>query len=749
MSKTIIISNRLPLQVTLKDEGLQVVPSVGGLATGLKSFHRDGKSIWIGWSGLTEEEIPKDLLPEVQEKAREEACIAVNFSEKEIDGFYYGFSNRSIWPLFHYFMEYTEWDAEKWEVYKSVNQKYADVVIENYEEGDLIWVHDYQLLLVPQMIRDKSPNATIGFFNHIPFPSYEVFRTMPWREEILKGMLGANLIGFHTFDYERHFLSAVSRILRHQVEFNEVSLPDRLVKVDSFPMGIDYEKFEQAALQNEERNGERESDLQQRLNHHRRKAPDSKLVLSIDRLDYTKGIAHRIRAFEYFLEKYPQYLENIRLVMLAVPSRSNVPQYQLLKKEVDELVGRINGKFATVNWIPIWYFYRSMPFENLIDLYTTCNIALLTPIRDGMNLVAKEYIATRTDKTGVLILSEMAGAAHEMNEALIINPNNFEQIADTIHQAIQMPQEEQIRRNTVLQKRLKRYSVEKWAADFMKALEKTKEVKPAYKAVRISENVEEKILERFQKAKNRVFFLDYDGTLVDFVDKPENAQPDGELMDLITTLTKLKHTKVVLISGRDKETLGTWWQDVPVDLIAEHGVWMRRPGKNWQLNEKVHNDWMDMVRPVIEAFCDRTPGTFIEEKNYSLAWHYRKADPELGEIRANDLSNVLKELISNHGLSVLQGNKVLEIKSSGVNKGKAAGKLLMKKKYDFIFAIGDDWTDEFLYKELPDSAVTVKVGLKKTAASYYVNETKRVRDLLHKFIKVDSAQMEKTQQLKE
>lgn len=734
MSKTIILSNRLPLQINLENNELKVVPSVGGLATGLKSFHRDGDSIWVGWSGLTEEEIPKGFLEEVKEKAREEACIAVNFTAEEIDGFYYGFSNRSIWPLFHYFMEFTEWDASKWEIYKQVNQKYADVVLQHYNEGDLIWVHDYQLLLVPNMIREKQPNATIGFFNHIPFPSYEVFRTMPWRDEILKGMLGSNLIGFHTYDYERHFISSVSRILRHQIEFNEISLPDRIVKVDSFPMGIDYEKFEKAALQNFERNDTNQSDLQTRINQHTKISPDTKLILSIDRLDYTKGIAHRIRAFEYFLEKYPEYIEKVRLVMLAVPSRSNVPQYRLLKKEIDELVGRINGKFATVNWIPIWYFYRSMPFGNLIDLYTSCDIALITPIRDGMNLVAKEYIATRTNKTGVLILSEMAGAAQEMNEALIINPNNFEQIADAIKTGIEMPKEEQMRRTEVLQKRLKRYSVEKWAKDFMKALEKTKENKPPFQARQVIGDVREHIIKRFKSAEKRILFLDYDGTLVDFTDKPEDAKPDQELIDLITNLGNLENTTVVLVSGRDKNTLGTWWKKIPVELIAEHGVWIRRIGKKWRLNEKVQNDWMQNVRPVIETFCDRTPGSFLEEKTYSLAWHYRKADPDLGDIRANELSNVLKELCSNHGLSVLEGNKVLEIKSSGVNKGKAANKLLLKKDNEFIFAIGDDWTDEFLFKELPDTSVTVKVGFKKTAANYFIYNTHRVRNLLKDFL---------------
>ncbi|OEY72567.1 bifunctional alpha,alpha-trehalose-phosphate synthase (UDP-forming)/trehalose-phosphatase [Salegentibacter salarius] len=733
MSKTIIISNRLPLQISLENNNLEVTPSVGGLATGLKSFHKDGDSIWIGWSGLTEEEIPENLLEDVKEKARKEDCVAVNLSEEEIEGFYYGFSNRTIWPLFHYFMEYTEADKDHWETYKSVNKKYADEVLKHYEDGDHIWVHDYQLLLVPNMIREQQPEAIIGFFNHIPFPSYEVFRTLPWRDEVLKGVLGADLIGFHTYDYERHFLSSVSRILRHQVNFNEITLPERIVKVDSFPMGIDYTKFEDAAQNHFKNTEEQRTELQRRLDHHSNDTPEAKLILSIDRLDYTKGIANRIRAFEYFLDNHPEFIEKVRLVMLAVPSRSNVPQYQRLKREIDELVGRINGKFSTVSWTPIWYFYRSMPFENLIDLYTSCDIALLTPIRDGMNLVAKEFVATRINQTGVLILSEMAGAAHEMNEALIINPNNFEQISQTLIQAIEMPVEEQQQRNKTLQKRLKRYSVEKWANDFMKALHNTSQDRDAFKATRISSKVSGEILEKFKNAKNRILFLDYDGTLVNFTDKPEKAKPDQELIDLVHKLNQSANTDVVLISGRDKDTLGSWWQEIPVELISEHGVWMRQKDSEWELSENVNNDWMSAVRPVIETFVDRTPGTFIEDKNYSLAWHYRKADPELGEIRANELSNVLKELISNRGLSVLEGNKVLEIKSSGVNKGKASNKKLVGKDYDFIFAIGDDWTDEYMFEELPEESFTVKVGMKKTSARYYIEDTSKVRDILKDF----------------
>src|SRR5690554_1794647 len=235
MGKTIIVSNRLPLQIKIEDEELEVTPSVGGLATGLKSFHREGGSVWIGWTGVSADDVPQGMEDLILEETRKEQCIPVSLTEEEVQGFYYGFSNRTIWPLFHYFMEYCEFNTDHWEAYKQVNEKYATAVLEHLEDDDIVWVHDYQLLLVPNLIRKRKKNATIGFFNHIPFPSYEVFRTLPWREEILEGMLGANLIGFHTYDYERHFLSSVNRILLRDVTFNQVILNSRKIKVDSFP----------------------------------------------------------------------------------------------------------------------------------------------------------------------------------------------------------------------------------------------------------------------------------------------------------------------------------------------------------------------------------------------------------------------------------------------------------------------------------------------------------------------------------
>ena len=730
VNKIIIVSNRLPLKISIENDNLIVTPSVGGLATGMKSLHSEGNGVWIGWSGITDEELNEDLKSKVDANVKEAKCRSVSLTEDDVTNYYLGFSNRTLWPLFHYFLEYTEFESHHWEAYKSVNEKFAEVVLDTIEDGDTVWVHDYQLLLLPQLIKEKRPDITIGFFLHIPFPSYEIFRTFPWREELLKGMLGADLLGFHTYDYERHFLSSVKRIMRLDVKFNEISYYDRIIKVDSFPMGIDYGKFHQAALDHANPDTEK-SELQKRLDSHLEEGEDQKFILSIDRMDYTKGIPNRLRAFEYFLNTYPEYKEKVRLVMLAVPSRSDVPQYQRLKRETDELVGRINGEFSTVSWTPIWYFYRSLPFENLIDLYTSSDIALITPVRDGMNLVAKEYVATRTEQDGVLILSEMAGAAKEMNEALLINPNSFDDFASALNKALTMPLEEQQNRMKILQKRLKRYDVEKWAEEFFKSLHATNQMQEVVVSKKMTSNDENVIMEQFQNAKKSLILLDYDGTLVGFKNNPQDAKPDSELFKILDTFEGQSKTDLCLISGRDKETFIKWFGNKPYDLITDHGVW-RRENNNWTPLEILNTDWMANIKPILETFVDRTPGTFIETKEYSLAWHYRTADPELAQIRTMELNTVLTSMISNNELSVLQGNKVIEIKSSNVNKGRAANQLFMKGDYDFILIMGDDWTDEYMFEVAPDDAFTIKIGYTKTKAKYQIKDSERVREVLIK-----------------
>ncbi len=737
MSRFLIISNRLPVQINISEDNVEVTPSVGGLATGMSSVTKLFKSRWIGSSGLDKSLLSAQQIKKVNLALKKHACMDVNLTREEVELYYEGFSNKTIWPLFHYFSQFVEYEEEQWQAYKRVNQKFADVIAENMEGVDKIWVHDYHLLLLPKLIKEKFPNVTIGFFLHIPFPSYELFRILPWRTEIIEGMLGADLLGFHTFDYERHFMSSVRRLLGYDINIDEINTPKRIVKVDNFPMGIDYNKFNDAALESQRRSVRDRSEVRKELERYYLLYPETKFILSIDRLDYSKGLINRLEAFEYFLQEYSQYRDKVTLVLLAVPSRIGVDQYQQMKSEVDEVVGRINGEYSTINRSPIWYFYRSMPFENLVDLYNYCEIALITPIRDGMNLVAKEYIASKTDGRGVLILSEMAGAAKEMSEALIVNPNDKAQIADAIKQAIEMPLEEQIERNTVLQNRLKRYNVEKWATDFLNTLDNVRQDEQKYLAKRLTASSKNKILKEFEGSNNRIFFLDYDGTLTGFVDNPQHARPDKELYELLDKLAENPKNRVVLISGRDKGTFDEWFGNKPYTLIVEHGVWYRHIGSSWKMIEPLDDSWKDSIRSALEFYVDRTPGSFIEEKNYSLVWHYRKSDPELGHNRAIELKDEMTSLVANLNLEILEGNKVIEIKNQGINKGQAALKVLHAQPADKILAIGDDWTDEFLFSYLPEEAVTIKVGMAKTVADYKVENYEEVRSLLQKLTDVE------------
>ncbi|MDD2380627.1 MAG: bifunctional alpha,alpha-trehalose-phosphate synthase (UDP-forming)/trehalose-phosphatase [Mariniphaga sp.] len=726
MSRFLIISNRLPVQVQITEGNIEVTPSVGGLATGMMSVNQTFDSLWIGWSGVVADVNRK----QVDIALKKEGCVDVQLTHEDVELYYEGFSNKTIWPLFHYFNQFVEFDEEKWQAYKRVNRKFADVIAENMEGVDKIWIHDYHLLLLPQMVKEKFPDVTIGFFLHIPFPSYELFRIIPWRTEIINGMLGADLLGFHTFDYERHFMSSVRRLLGYDININEISLPKRIVKVDNFPMGIDYDKFHETAIESQKHSIRDKSEVRKELERYSLLYPETRFILSIDRLDYTKGLINRLEAFELFLQKYPEYQEKVILVMLAVPSRIGVDQYQQMKSEVDEVVGRINGEFSTINRTPIWYFFRSLPFENLVDLYNYCEIALITPIRDGMNLVAKEYIASKTDGRGVLILSEMAGASKEMSEALIINPNDKAQIADTIKKAIDMPVEEQMERNAILQERLKRYNVGKWASDFLNSLDKVRLREQKSLAKRLTPASKNLIMKKYCQADYRVLFLDYDGTLTGFKNNPKHARPDQELYDILDNLSGNPKNKVVLISGRDKETFQEWFGNRSYTLIVEHGVWLKEAGDDWKMIEPIDDSWKDGIRSSLEFYVDRTPGSFIEEKSFSLVWHYRKSDPELGLNRAIELKDELTSLVANMNLEILEGNKVVEIKNRGINKGKAALKVLQEKPTDQIIAVGDDWTDEFLFSELPNEAITIKVGMSQTIAGYKVENFEEVRGFL-------------------
>jgi trehalose 6-phosphate synthase/phosphatase len=581
-------------------------------------------------------------------------------------------------------------------------------------------------MLLPKIISDKREDLKIGYFHHIPFPSFEVFRLLSWRREIIEGLLGADLVGFHTYDYVDHFLDSVSRILGYEQSFGQITTDKRIVKVDIFPMGINYNRYKDTADTKE---------VQKEKNKILRKIGiDQKVIVSIDRLDYTKGILQRLESFSIFLEKNPEYREKVTFFLVISPSRTNVEHYILLKNQVDELVGKINGNYGTIGWTPVLYLYRKIPFHTLVALYNIADVALITPLRDGMNLIAKEYIAAKADYKGVLILSEMAGAAKELGEAIIINPNNNEEVAESLKEALAMPDEEQIARLKPMQERLKRYNVERWANDFMESLSYIKKIQQELIARKLTDDTERKLLTDYSKSENRLILLDYDGTLVPFNDKPEKAKPDDELLGLLKGLSNESKTEVVIISGRNKSNLEEWFGNLNMGFVAEHGVWLKEKGGVWEMIEPLRNDWKEEICPILELYVDRTPNSFIEEKEFSLVWHYRKTDPELGSLRARELKDAILHLIANLNLGVLEGSKVIEIKNIGINKGRAALRWISKKNRDFILAVGDDLTDEDIFATLPSTAYSIKVGLSPSRSKFNVNSVEDVKILLKKLV---------------
>ena len=722
MSKTIIVSNRLPVKISEENGEYTYSSSEGGLATGLGSIYKDGENIWIGWPGIEVNESGKKA--DITRNLKDMKLLPVFLSQEEISEYYEGFSNEILWPIFHYYAStYVNYKQSNWDFYQSVNQKFRDAILDVAEPGDTIWIHDYQLLLLPGMIRAKNADLTVGFFLHIPFPSYELFRLIPWRAELLEGMLGADLVGFHTYDDVQHFMNAAIRILPINSNSNILTVDDRPVVAEAFPMGIDYNKY--SSLTNDDAVLEQIELLKENFSN-------SRIILSVDRLDYSKGILQRLAAFELLLELYPEYIGKVVLYMVVVPSRDTVPQYKELKDHIDKKVGNINASYRTMQWSPVLYFYRSLSIEELSALYQIADIGLITPMRDGMNLVSKEYVASRTGNNGVLILSEMAGASKELIDALIVNPNNIGDITRAIVQALNMTLAEQETKMAEMRKVVSQFNIFHWVKIYMDKLQEVKELQRSLQSRHVDQSIAKTIITRYSAASKRIIFLDYDGTLVNFNSDINKASPDSGLYQLLAKLSSDKANEIVLISGRDHHKMEEWFGNSGVHIIAEHGVWQKETGGKWTSIMGLTDSWKEEIFPILNTYVERTPGSFIEEKSFSLVWHFRKVPKDLGDLRVSELVNNLVYLTKDKGLQLLPGNKVIEIKNIEINKGKAALNFMFKKDYDFIMAIGDDHTDEDIFKALPDSAYTFKVGSSLSAARFYLRNSGDVRQFLHR-----------------
>ena len=731
MSRLLLVSNRLPVTVRFRDGRYTVTPSSGGLATGLKGPHDQLGGLWFGWPGQ---------LPEMSDSAREDLeaslralrTVPIWLSREELEGYYDGFSNGVLWPTFHYLLDMIPLHSLHWESYRAVNERFADLIASSYRPKDLIWIQDFHLMLLPALLRERLPDATIGFFLHTPFPSYEVFRLLPRRDAILTGVLGSDVIGFHTASYLRHFTTSVVRILGIESRVGGIRIGQREVELGAYPMGVDASAFTRMA---DDPRIVEESRLLREENR------DRKIILGIDRLDYTKGIPRRLLSFENLLEREPELRRHVRLIQIAVPSRTQVEAYESFRRQVDEMVGRINGRFGTLEGSPVHYLFQSFPQRDVVKMYRAADVMLVTPIRDGMNLVAKEFIACRNEENGVLILSEFAGASSQLEEALHVNPYDIEEVGEAIKRAITMPLDEQEARMRRLRDRVAREDVHHWASTFLQALERSQarlveagRMWGVTSAARLRE-----VQDRIRREERIALLLDYDGTLVPFHGDPAQAGPDQSLRVLLQRLARRPGACVHIVSGRRREELDEWLGTIPVGLHAEHGLWSRwDPGEDWRRLEGIPMDWKEEVRPILEEFALRTQGAFVEEKESSLVWHYRRADVEYGAIQAKELHLHLMELLSNYPVQILAGEKNIEVRSYGVHKGMIVTRLLERIREPILLvALGDDQTDEDLFGALPTDGIAVHIGRRASRASIRLADPAAARRFLEEILEPD------------
>ena len=707
--RLVVVSNRLPFSVEGTGRDVRLRPTVGGLVSAVGSFLASGagargevpETLWVGWPGPVRK--GQDRSAVRRKVAADRGVVPVFLTPDEEHRYYDGFSNRTLWPLFHMFPTLTEVSDGDWDAYRAVNRKFCDVVANLLLPGDAVWVHDYHLMLVPALLRARAPAAEIAFFLHVPFPPFEILRVLPdaWARALLEGALGADVVGLHTYDYARHFLRAAERLLGVDHRRGVVRLTGRRSAVDAFPIGIDFARYDAAGADEDVRCEVRRLDAA---------LGDRRCVLSVDRLDYTKGVHNRLLAFEAFLDRHPAWCGRVSLVAVVVPSRTGVDLYRRMKEQIEETVGRINGRFGDVGWTPVLYQYRAHAFASLAALYLKCDVALVTPLRDGMNLVAKEYLAARSDGTGVLVLSDTAGAARELGEAVIVNPCHVEGIAEGLATALAMPVAEQRRRNETMRARLRRYDVVRWGREQFERLREVRRTIDGLRARLLDPDARGRIVAAYGAARRRLLLLDYDGTLAPLVRDPGSASPDPELLRLVDRLAGDPANEVVIVSGRDWRTLEAWFGARDVALVSEHGVRVRDAGGEWHLTAALPTLGKERARDVMQVFADRLPGSFLEEKESSVAWHYRGADPEMGPARARELTDVLRHLTASTDLQVLPGKKVVEVKPAGANKGTATLRWIARHRTGFVLAAGDDETDEALFAALPPSAHSIRVG---------------------------------------
>jgi len=684
---------------------VQVQRSSGGLSAALAAFR--GDAAWVGWPGAV---VPNALQKRVRSRLAKDHLHPVFLSAEEEEDFYGKVCNDTLWPLFHYFSDRLRITPEAWARYVEVNERFAETILANCEPDSRVWVHDFHLMLVPAMLRARAPRLSIGFFLHIPFPSSEVYRLLPGREQLLRGVLGADYVSFQVGDYARHFRSSCLRMLGIDSDPDWLEVDGRRVGIGVDPIGIDVDGFREVIAEPET---ERlVADLEKQYEGRR-------LVLGVERLDYTKGIPQKLHAFERFLEQDPERARSTTLIQVVVPSRLDSTEYRAQRDEIELLIARINGRFARPGTTPVEYIHRDISKPALVALYRRADVMMVTALRDGMNLVAQEFVLCQTEPglpsrwRGALVLSELAGAAQVLPGALLVNPWNVDGVVERLTSALEMPARERQRRLETMAKRVEDLESSRWAAGFLTRLGRySRRERGTRRPPTIDATLEERLARRFARARRRTILLDYDGTLREFEVHPDLAQPTPEIRALLRSLAALPDTDVHIVSGRRRRNLEQWFARIPIYLSAEHGYLARAPGGEWRTLVDLDLTWLRPIERLLRRVAADVPGAHVERKSCSVAWHYRQAEPEYGSWRARELLNDLHQHLAGAPAEILAGHQVVEVRALGIDKGVYVRSLFPdgKESNHFVLALGDDRTDHDLLDALPSGSVAGHVG---------------------------------------
>lgn len=723
-ARWITVANRLPF--SLSADGNQIRQSSGGLVSALSGVKGSGERIWIGCApdGLSRDDWPR--VQKILSTAEQAWRYHPVFIEDALyDSYYNGFCNDVLWPLLHYHSELAAFDTAHWSSYQQVNERIAQEIHALVEDDDLIWIHDFHLFSLPKLLKQLNPCLRIGFFLHIPFPSSELFRQLPVREELLRSILASDLVGFHDYSYLQHFCASVLRLLGLESEFLAIRHKEHVTRLGVFPVSIDTDRF----LRNARDPKVRSLSQQMSRSHF--------VFLGVDRLDYMKGLDLKLKAFRTLLRKFPQYREKVSLVQVAVPTRQGVPVYMKLASDTARLVGEINGEFSTPTWSPVHYIHSSVTGDQLAALYRSADALLVSSKRDGMNLVALEYVASQDEeRPGVVLLSEFTGASSTMSHALPINPWDLEATARQMRIAMEMPRQEKIFRQKAMQDYLRRYTATDWAESFIGELEKqTSTPRVGPEPISLEAPFIDRLAHRLTESKpvRVVLFLDYDGTVVPIEASPELAVLPPATKRELRRLTRYPWLDLVVISGRDSRFLERELSGVPVGIAAEHGAkFMDRDTGKWRRRILCsRTSWYPSALKIMSDYSARVPGSQIEKKHFSIAWHYRQSPQDYAEVQARKLAQELELGLANLPVGILRGKKVIEVRAIEADKGVFARAYLETLGENVIsLAIGDDRTDEDLFTALKGRGTSIFVGHGASQADYALTGQARVLPFL-------------------